>query len=144
MKKLKRIFYLIGMGAIFLAALGVIYITFLLVQRDGFVQVKTPFETQDTVKRGEELHYVIHYLKKKDVSSTITRTIECTKGNLVTLTTQELSNMPRGTHTFSNAITIPEKTSVDTCILAFTLEYQLNPLKKVIRRFESEPFEVVE
>lgn len=142
-EKLKKCFYVFGMASIGLAALGIIYIFYLLVQRDGFVQVQS-FQTQDVVKRGDDLMYVIHYIKKKDVASNVTRAIECEKGNLVTLTNAELSNMPKGNHTFSNSIKIPEKTSIDTCILSFTLEYQLNPLKKVVRRFESEPFQVVE
>lgn len=126
------------------ACVGIIYIVSLLVQQDGFVNVDIPFETQDVVKRGEELEYKLHFIKTKEVSTSLKRAIECEDGNLVTLTPRFNSTLPTGDHIVVSSITIPEKTSLSTCILSLTVEYQINPLKSIVKRFVSEPFKVVE
>lgn len=138
-----KLFYPLGILTIGIATVLVGVLIFMFAQEDGFIQVKEPIQVSpERIKRGEELAYIIDYKKTRDITARSTRFVECADGNLVMLTAG--ASLPVGERVYTATFTVPEKASASTCILSITVEYQINPIKSITKRFVSEPFEIYE
>ena len=83
--------------------------------------------------------------KPRDIAPhTSTRFLECTSGNLVTLTATP-TQLPEGNYTVvSDNVVLPAKvTPGDTCVAVFLNTYEINPIREETTRFASEPFTVL-
>lgn len=101
--------------------------------------------TDNAVAIGDALLMEFDVIKLEEMTPvSASRFLECESGNLVTLTAAAIT-LPVGTYTLiSNDITIPSKVSAgDKCVFVIEVTYQMNPLKQVTNRFQSETFLVL-
>ena len=140
-----KLFYIAAWIAIILFGIMLLIVMFWLVYPYKTIEFKQPFQVMNEnkeVKRGEDLVYVIDFVKYGNHTGHVTRDIIC-QDNRVTLE-GNVSNVPPGSGVREARVNVPEKTSLGECKYRSTITYQVNPIRNVIVRLESEPFIVVE
>lgn len=95
------------------------------------------------VKKGEELHYTIHFKKTKNYRVTSNKNIVCEDGNLVTLAPQT-TNASLGEYKASSKIVIPENITLGVCYIEFKTTYHINPLRDMQRTLKTQKFTIIE
>ena len=133
---MNNILYKIGNISIVLSILLIGYLVF---------QLFYPFKTMDikftllnnTVKAGEELEYKVDYCKYTNKQATIS--IAIVDGILYTLPPFE-GAFEKGCGSFIHHIRIPEQMHEGEAHFMSTLEYRMNPLRTIVKRFKSDKF----
>ena len=93
--------------------------------------------------RGDEVTFIVDYVKYNNFPTHSTRRIECDDGDLVTLS-QVTVNLPLGHHVATSLPTkIPEKTSTGWCRIVLDVHYQINAFRTEMRIYETEAFYVL-
>lgn len=111
--------------------------------------VKEPMpvlNVNDEVAIGETLYVKLTINKPVELSPiNSSRFLACTSGNLVTLTSAPIK-LPVGSYDIiSEDVIVPAKIAPgDECVYEIHITYQINPIRREIVQFQSEPFAVLE
>lgn len=96
------------------------------------------------IQRGSSDYQVkVHYIKHIDADIHTARHVEC--GNTIINLTPVERNFPVGEGVvYMNHTQIPTSTPLGECKLVYTVNYQVNPIRIITQRFETEMFTVIE
>ena len=93
-------------------------------------------------KRGDRITYTLDYCKYRNAPATVSRALV----NSIRINfTAYYNNLPKGCALVKNSdLVIPEFTDVGTYHIETTIEYQINPLRRIFKNWRSVDFQVVE
>jgi hypothetical protein len=94
-----------------------------------------------TIKKGDLLFYTSNYCKYMELSAHVTRTFH---NELLFVTPTTITNRPMGCNTINIGVLIPNELPAGEYKIENTYEFQVNPIRKVIIKEETEAFTVVE
>ncbi len=125
------------------AALLIIYISYLLLWPANVIEVKTqPIPLNPTeLKPGDVAIMTFDYCKNRNLKSRIT--IELV-GETIPPTLSSIRNFETGCHSTHVGFTVPESTRPGHYYMAIEFEYEVNQIRTDVQRFDSVPFQVVE
>ena len=92
------------------------------------------------VKIGMTLSYVSDYCKNIDLPAMVTREF---RNELIFVTPSTITNRPTGCHKILIGVLIPPELPAGKYIMAQTYTYQVNPIRTITVRENTEEFEVI-
>ena len=102
---------------------------------------------EEKVVKGDELIIFIQFTKDTTISPEVSRNIICDDGTVyfVDLPPTRSNSRPTGTFRTVARYGLDEATPINTtCYFEFTNEYQVNPIRLIVKKWRSEPFTIVE
>ena len=94
-----------------------------------------------TIKRGDNLFYQVDYCKYVDLPSLVTKAFS---NDIVFFVPETTGNSPTGCHSVNIQMQVPADLPMGDFHVMLTYTYQVNPIRSVTVRQETEEFKVVE
>lgn len=97
------------------------------------------------VQPGETLNILIRFNKETDISPVVTRSLICNENESYFITVDDRSSSrPKGKFVGVAMFNLPESIpNNSTCVFEFSNVYQVNPIRTIVKNWESEPFTVL-
>ena len=140
---MNKLFICLSWLTIFSAIIGIAVVTYWLIypyQLLTFNDAVFPVVNK-TVKSGGTLRYVSDYCKYTDASATVTRSFV---NEIIFVTPTTITNRPTGCAVITVEIALPKELPIGTYHLSNTYTYEINPLRTVVIKEDTEEFKVVE
>lgn len=100
---------------------------------------------ENEVKAGGEIELLVFFDKYTDVTPDAQRSVICPSGAVYSVTPVETSNSrPRGDDRFAMPVFRLQQNAKpeDNCFFQFTLSYQMNPIRVIVKEWISEPLDI--
>ena len=147
--KSRKILYAVSTAIIVVAISFMLVILFWLLYPYKTADLKVPVEVlnqNNKIGVGEKIVLKVEATKYSNVTPRRSEFITCDDGSLTFVDPGEPQNIPPGKYTIINDTNLVPAKLVPglTCKFHFRYGYKVNPVKEIIKEWESEPFLVVE
>jgi hypothetical protein len=144
----RKIWYAFSTVVIIFAAGFILLVIFWMVFPYKTAEIKQPvpvLNENNEVAIGDNLELKVSVTKYSDAFPNRTEIITCDDGSITFVDPGRTSNFPPGTYEFVNdSNVIPDKLIPGaTCMYHFRYTYRVNPVREIVKEWDSEPFLVL-